>query len=94
MDKRWERRRSYKEHAHDGTGGRWSLCTVCGKRSYWSRRSAKTAARQGNGGHPYECEEPGTGRWHLTTVDARSRQWFRDRDERIRRIREEGQDDA
>jgi hypothetical protein len=82
MDSRWQRRRAYKAHAHDGSGGRWSPCPECGKRTYWSRRSAKTAARQGIGGRPYECERPGTRRWHLTTIDADSRQWFREQYER------------
>jgi len=78
MDNRWARRRSYSEHAHDGSGGRWSLCPECGKRTYWSRRSAKVAARQGVGGRPYECGKPGSGRWHLTTITAYRREYYRD----------------
>ena len=52
MDNRWARRRSYSEHAHDGSGGRWSLCPECGK--------------------------PGSGRWHLTTITAYRREYYRD----------------
>lgn len=84
---RHDRRRRYTTSTAP-PAAKYVLCTqvldgkVCGKRTYMSRSMAKAAARVLGNGTPYECGERGSGLWHLTTADAASREWFRERDER------------
>lgn len=63
----------HRGNRREDTSGKWVQCPACGKRTYWSRRAAKLAARRGKGGRPYECTE-GSGHWHLTTISAARRE--------------------